>query len=101
MRSGGEELGNASRLEALLGETEGSTEAGTTGTDNNAVIGVVHHVIRAGEVALRFARLGGGLGSNGIIPSQKGRRRQGGTASKASKWGRKGALRGMDFNLKL
>jgi len=38
MGSGGEKLGDAGGLETSLGESEGSSETGTTGTDNDSII---------------------------------------------------------------
>jgi hypothetical protein len=73
VRSGGEELGNASGLIALLGEAEGGTEASTAGTDDDAIVRVIDDVVRAGQGALRFAALGGGVRNNGVVPSEEAR----------------------------
>ena len=45
MRSGWEELGDASSLEASLGKTEGSSETGTASTDNNGVIFMINNSV--------------------------------------------------------
>ena len=89
MRSGGEELGNASGLVALLGEAEGSAEARTTGTDDDAIVGVINDVVRAGQGALRFTSLGGGVRNHGVAPSEEARR--GGSGPDARR-AREGAL---------
>jgi hypothetical protein len=39
--SGGEELGNARGIEAGLRESEGSTQTGTAGTDDNRIVFVI------------------------------------------------------------
>jgi hypothetical protein len=39
--SGREELGNTSGVETSLGQTEGGTETGTTGTDDDGIVLVV------------------------------------------------------------
>lgn len=41
VRAGGEQLGDASRLEAILGQTEGRAQTRTTGTDNHGIECVV------------------------------------------------------------
>jgi len=87
VRSGGEELGNASGLIALLGETESGTEAGTAGTDDDTIVRVINNIIRAGQGALRFAGLGGGVRNYGVVPSEEARRRGSGPEA------RKGALK--------
>lgn len=88
VRSGGEQLGNASGLVALLGETEGSAEARTTGTDDDAIVGVINDIVRAGQSALRFTSLGGGVRNHGVVPSEEARRGGGPDARRS----REGAL---------
>jgi hypothetical protein len=46
VRASWEELGDAGGLEASLGQTEGSTETSTTGTDNHGIVCVVDHGVR-------------------------------------------------------
>lgn len=41
MRTSGEELGDTGSVEASLGETKGSTQTGTTGTDDNGIVLVI------------------------------------------------------------
>lgn len=41
VRSGREKLGDTSSVEASLGETEGSSQTGTTGTNNDGIVLVV------------------------------------------------------------
>lgn len=41
VRTSREELGNTSSVEASLGQTEGSTQTGTTGTNDNGIVLVV------------------------------------------------------------
>jgi len=39
---GGKKLSDDSRLETLLNQTEGSSQAGTTGTNHNSIVLVVN-----------------------------------------------------------
>jgi hypothetical protein len=41
VRASGEKLGDTSSVEASLGQTEGSTQTGTTGTNHNGIVLVV------------------------------------------------------------
>jgi hypothetical protein len=47
MGSGGEELGDASSLEACLRETESSSESSAASTDDNGVVFVINHSVFA------------------------------------------------------
>jgi hypothetical protein len=44
--SRGEQLRNTGSVESSLGQTEGSAQTGTTGTDNDGIVLVVLHAIR-------------------------------------------------------
>lgn len=48
----GEQLGDASRVEAGLSQTESSTKAGTAGTDDNRIVLVVLEIEQAGLIAV-------------------------------------------------
>lgn len=92
MGSGGEELGNAGGLEALLGESEGGTEARTASTNDDAIVGVVDHVVSAGEMPLGLARGGDSISRDRIISPEGGR--VGGSPPKGHGGSHRGSLMG-------
>jgi hypothetical protein len=63
VRTSGEELGDTGSVEASLGETEGSTQTRTTGTDDNGIVLVIllqsefHFSIHFCISCRRFCRL--------------------------------------------
>jgi len=60
VRSGGEELGDASSLEACLRESESGSETSTTGTDDDGIVLVINDGVVA-NVALTLEGLVAGL----------------------------------------
>jgi len=60
--TGREELGDTSSVETSLSKTEGGTETGTTGTDDESIVGVVNNGVLGGDGVrglLSVQRLGG------------------------------------------
>lgn len=49
MRSGREQLGDTGSVEASLGETEGGSQTGTTGTNNESIVFVVNDGVLVAE----------------------------------------------------
>jgi hypothetical protein len=49
VRSGGEQLGDTGSVEASLSETEGGSQTGTTGTDNEGIVFVVNDGVLVAE----------------------------------------------------
>lgn len=52
VRTSGEELRNASSLHSTLGETDGSTKARASSSDDNGVVLVVNHFVCSSDVGL-------------------------------------------------
>src|SRR5262249_32932633 len=52
VRAGGEELGDAGHLEALLGQTKGGAQASPSGAHHDGIVLPVHDVVRAARLAL-------------------------------------------------
>lgn len=65
MRTGREQLGNTGSVETSLGQTEGSAETGTTGTDNDGIVLVV--LQRSDFHPIFFNRCGVSAYNHGVL----------------------------------
>lgn len=74
--SGGEQLGDTSGVEASLGQTEGGSETGSTGSNNNTIVLVVDDGVLGRHVG------GGLLGLDGAVGEDLGHHRGGGEVTR-------------------
>ena len=65
MRTGGEQLGDTGSVETSLGKTESGTETGTTGTNDEGIVGVVNDGVLGSDRALQGEKAT--LGQHGFV----------------------------------